>query len=50
MVKPGISGLKVAILHQGAAAPAVGGVKKPFKPGGLSAPDSYLLSRLTLRV
>jgi hypothetical protein len=28
---------KTAILHQGGPAPAVGGVVKPFKPGGESS-------------
>lgn len=34
MVNKAITGYKLAVLHQGAAAPAVGGVTKPFKPGG----------------
>jgi hypothetical protein len=27
-------GYRVAVLHQGGPVPAVGGVIKPFKPGG----------------
>jgi hypothetical protein len=30
----GLSKFRTAILHQGGPAPAVGGVVKPFKPGG----------------
>ena len=33
-LKRSLNGMRVAILHQSAPVPAVGGVNKPMKPGG----------------
>lgn len=42
MVKNAVTGYKLAVLHQGAAAPAIGGVTKPFKPGGTLNPFTFI--------
>jgi hypothetical protein len=34
MAQQAFSDFRTAILHQGGPAPAIGGVVKPFKPGG----------------
>jgi hypothetical protein len=34
MVQQAFTDFRTAILHQGGPAPAIGGVVKPFKPGG----------------
>jgi hypothetical protein len=40
MTQQALKDFKTAILHQGGPAPAVGGVVKPFKPGGKFSPMS----------
>ena len=46
MTQQALKDFKTAILHQGGPAPAVGGVVKPFKPGGEYFADSSFISAL----